>query len=398
MVDYSKWDNFSDSDEEEVEQHSAAPRSEGLMFLRQAAETGDCEGLARVLSAGGVDDINELVPGSNRVAEPALQAAVRNNHHDAAKLLLDRDAGPDIANSGGSTALQIAVAGGQARLVRLLLDRQADPNLVDNSGQAPILFAAEYDKFDCAELLLNRNADPNAAYSNGRTALGRGAELGHVQIVRLLLDRQADPNLADQDGRAPVHRAAFCGKLDCVKLLVEAGCDTTQQWKKATWDEAVDGDQLAVQDFLRESGDPAYVLAEADTANDEGDRTLRGLKDSEDSDYLKGMLAPHAHWRRALAGYKAVVDRPRAREMEGRVLFKLGSGLLRTQITPFVTEQQFRQEQLGDATGLLEQAVPLLAETELARLAAAWLLTAKFMSSWQSAKNHIDSEKHHRRV
>ena len=302
-------DDLTES-EEEAEQHPAAQHSERLMFLYHAAETGDCEALACVLSAGGVGDINKLVRSRSRVgrvvasvvAEPALHGAVRNNHHDAAKLLLDHGAAPHIANAAGQTALQGA------------------------------------------------------------------AELGHLQLLRLLLDQQADPNLTDQCGSTPIHRAAFTGKLDCVKLLVNAGCNTTQHWKQigTAWDAAVRGNQKVVQDFLRESGDPAYVLAQADSACDQGD------------------------WRRALAGYKTVKDCPRAHEQEGRMLFQLGFGILQTQLPPAVSEQQFRQEQLGEATDFLEQAVTLLKGKEVARPAAAWLLTAKFMSSWQSAKSHID--------
>ena len=64
-------------------------------------------------------------------------------HKNIAKLLLDRDADPDIPDSHGNTPLHNAVKKNHKDLVQLLLDRGAKLNIEDRYGKTPKDYALQ---------------------------------------------------------------------------------------------------------------------------------------------------------------------------------------------------------------------------------------------------------------
>ena len=83
--------------------------------------------------------------------------------------------------SDGDAALR-----GHLKVMRLLLDRQANANLADSGGNTPLIHAAMRGRTDAVRLLLAHGSKVNAASSHGWTPLMAAAWEGHTSIVKLL--------------------------------------------------------------------------------------------------------------------------------------------------------------------------------------------------------------------
>lgn len=81
----------------------------------------------------------------------ALMAATYKNHPELVKLLLDKKANPNAADTNGTTALSLAVQFKNSPLVQLLLEHKADKTIKDNKGKT----AFEYAVFSQNEQIIN---------------------------------------------------------------------------------------------------------------------------------------------------------------------------------------------------------------------------------------------------
>ncbi|MES2179157.1 MAG: ankyrin repeat domain-containing protein [Gemmatimonadota bacterium] len=159
-------------------------------------------------------------------------AAIRDNHVDRAKRLLDQF--PRLRSHSAHTA---AAACDAAELETLL---QRNPTAATapaaTADDQPLIYLCQSTFFKsdeatrasslrCAELLLDAGASPNASVALDDTE-GRIAALyfacvsNNTGIVRLLLERGANPN----DGESVYHSAEFDHR-ECLQLLVQYGAD-----------------------------------------------------------------------------------------------------------------------------------------------------------------------------
>lgn len=194
---------------------------------------------------------------------PALTIAARREDIAMVRLLLERGADPNQADSRGATpttaaawraglsnrgvedeilGLMLAAGGrlglreavmlGDVDLARRILD--ADPT-IDVSGDAGchhaysfLMIAAEFGRRDLVELLLDRGADVHGTDDDIHyTALCVAASGGYADIAALLLGRGADPNHASAYGFTPLAYAAEHGHADVVRLLLDRGVRRT---------------------------------------------------------------------------------------------------------------------------------------------------------------------------
>lgn len=108
-----------------------------------------------------------------------LKYAVQNDKWEAAALLLEHGADPNISYADDITLLLKAAKEGSPKLVKLLLKYGADPNVADEEGTTPLMVAAGNARKKVVELLLQYGADPDIPDKNAQTPLMWLAEKPH---------------------------------------------------------------------------------------------------------------------------------------------------------------------------------------------------------------------------
>lgn len=172
----------------------------GMNALMYAAREGKVAVIERLLEAGAdvnYEDVRQWT---------ALLLAVANDQNDAARVLLDAGARPDVRGEFSQwTILSMAAQNNNPGLVFMLLEAGADPNGLPPGSDyfaPPLWWAANNDNLEIAEALLAANAMPN--YSDGgyytedgtpRTPLDWAKEHGNSAIETLLREAGAVDDL-----------------------------------------------------------------------------------------------------------------------------------------------------------------------------------------------------------
>ena len=126
----------------------------------------------------------------------SLYIACQNCHVDTARLLLDKGADVNRANTNNETPLYIACQQGNVDVARLVLGKGADMNQERNDGTMPLHVACENGHVDAARLLLDKGVEVDQAVSErwkkkGLTPLSIAKSKGHSSIVALLEEHKS---------------------------------------------------------------------------------------------------------------------------------------------------------------------------------------------------------------
>jgi ankyrin repeat protein/CHAT domain-containing protein len=138
------------------------------------------------------------------------------------RLLLERQADPNAADTSGVTPLFLATQKGRADLIQLLLDKGAQmPVLSSDDGRsrriALLRAAIDANSPPCAALLLN-GMTSEAFANKGQVLLLDAVRKSNAEIVKMLLKYQIDPN--------PVLNTAVTeGSVPVVEALLQAGAN-----------------------------------------------------------------------------------------------------------------------------------------------------------------------------
>jgi ankyrin repeat protein len=155
--------------------------------------------------------------------ETALMSAVDKGNLEAARLLLQAGADPNVKDSkGGQTALMWAAAGNEPEIVKLLVDRGADVRARSKGDFTALLFAAQEGDVESGRTLLAAGADPNDLRKrDSMTALMLAVAGGHAEFSSLLLEKGANPKSGDARGYTALHYAALdSSRLPLIKILL----------------------------------------------------------------------------------------------------------------------------------------------------------------------------------
>ena len=113
--------------------------------------------------------------------------AIRGEHEDAAKLLIERGADVNAMATLG-TPLHSAASGGLALIAGMLLERGANPDARWKEMTA-LHIAARDGNMDVGPVLLDHGADINAVTALEEPALHLALLNGHSDVADLLLER-----------------------------------------------------------------------------------------------------------------------------------------------------------------------------------------------------------------
>ncbi|MDX1494009.1 MAG: ankyrin repeat domain-containing protein [Longimicrobiales bacterium] len=164
---------------------------------------------------------------------PLLHAA-RQGHTESIEKLLDLGADIDqIGGGDGTSALLIASINGQFDAAMLLLERGADPNLAAEANGVTPLFAA-----------INSEWQPRTRYPQPQERAQQ--KYGYLEVAEALLAAGADPDarltshpwymeytgcgnfrcgLIDMNGATPFLRAAYATDVEAMRVLHKWGAD-----------------------------------------------------------------------------------------------------------------------------------------------------------------------------
>jgi ankyrin repeat protein len=156
-------------------------------------------------------------------ASSALYAAVRANCPDIADCLLDYWAKP--SSDGEIREIwYITITKDYLGLIPRLIDNEVDPNISIVHGYTPLHLAVRQNRSDAVEELLKGGANPNCVTDMFQlTPLHMASSLGQAQIISQLLENGADVNARAFDGATPLLHATRTLHGDIVKILLSSG-------------------------------------------------------------------------------------------------------------------------------------------------------------------------------
>ncbi|WP_435017421.1 ankyrin repeat domain-containing protein [Tundrisphaera sp. TA3] len=238
-----------------------------------AAKSGDMEKIVDLIDSGV--DINAGDP----INITALLHATQFGHHDLMRLLIERGASLEPANTKCYTALTAAIqrarpwsgsglppdpvplqilheAGVRYRLydavliddvplARQRLEAGADPNFAEGSYDGPVLLiAARHGHREMVDLLLDHGADTEGMDDLGNRPLTDAAGRGHIEVVRRLLSGGADLDAVDWHGCSALSWAARGRHREVAAYLIGMGA------KRGICDALVMDDRALFLSFL----------------------------------------------------------------------------------------------------------------------------------------------------
>ena len=148
---------------------------ETIDFIRGAfalVRAGDAERLASFISKG------MPVNFRNEKGDSMIMLASYHGHLDAARVLLDAGADPQVANDQGQTPLAGAAYKGNVPMVELLLAHGAHVEGASPDGKTPVMMAAMFNRSAVVDVLLRHGARLDARDSRGMTPLGLARTMG----------------------------------------------------------------------------------------------------------------------------------------------------------------------------------------------------------------------------
>ncbi|KAF4546017.1 uncharacterized protein LTHEOB_4669 [Lasiodiplodia theobromae] len=195
------------------------------LFL--AAEWGQTDVVEALLEQGKADTNIRFLPRDEEYMSgfTPLAVALKENHDDTARLLLEYGADTSIKAVSGMLPIYNAST---TELLRMVLEFRPDLSLEDADGDTAlnaIMHRLNPELAD-AKLLVHAGADVNAANKEGRTPLHKALAWNHFDIARFLLKRGAETDINALSGGTPLHLACWSGTIEGVRLMVEkAGAD-----------------------------------------------------------------------------------------------------------------------------------------------------------------------------
>ena len=171
--------------------------------LQAAGERGHTECLRKMIAAGM--DVN----ASNHCTT-ALTIAVRYDHDDCVKTLLEVGAIVNVPHTRGDSPIEKAVQRGIAKCVTMLIEAGTDVNRRSLTNTSALTVAAESGYYDCMELLIKAGADVNISDPNGKGLLTIVVSKCTSRDAKLLINAGVNVNAVDADKRG---RNALCSHI-----------------------------------------------------------------------------------------------------------------------------------------------------------------------------------------
>ena len=166
---------------------------------------------------------------------PPLMYAARQNAVDALRALAASGADLDITDPDHTTPLLVAIINAHYDAAAVLLDLGANPNIADVAGMTPLYATVDMNTFaDTPGRPTPKPTGKLTAVDMARTLLARGADANAALSAPILVRVHDRGDGALGAGATPLMRAAKKGDLDMMRVLLTHGADPTRRTKVGT--------------------------------------------------------------------------------------------------------------------------------------------------------------------
>lgn len=157
---------------------------------------------------------------------PLMIASMAGSEKMIIKLLHN---GADINHQhcNGNTALHVAVKTNHYNIVKKLLEYNANVNIINIHNETPICFASNY---NIIKLLLLYRANPNHTDKKSNTLLHRLVKYGSLNCIKLLIDYQANPLIENYNKLNVIEYARIQNKHHIVDILTKYSLHVKKQY------------------------------------------------------------------------------------------------------------------------------------------------------------------------
>lgn len=166
-----------------------------------------------------------------------LKTAIRHEHKDIAKLLLEKGARINKLPHGtlrDTTPLHLAISIGSSDIFKILLDKGASLSIANNNNETPLILAALMENYPIVDHILSvLSTDTNQSRPDGFSHLHVACMRNRVDIVKRFIENKANINASIDSkssywpGYTALHFAVEFQCLETVKLLINHGADIT---------------------------------------------------------------------------------------------------------------------------------------------------------------------------
>lgn len=180
--------------------------SNGFNCLHICCKSGAVDVMMELLAVNP-----DLIYTKTQIGASAIHIASVTNNIEAARLLLELGADPNVQSNDGETSLMMACENGCIEMVKLLLKYNAKLNLVDVKHGCNCLHflcknkEANIDIFRC--LLIKEKSISNSQSLKGLTSLHIASAANNLEACKILLEFDASPDITSS-----VY-LFFCGKI-----------------------------------------------------------------------------------------------------------------------------------------------------------------------------------------
>ncbi|XP_030937808.1 ankyrin repeat-containing protein At5g02620-like isoform X1 [Quercus lobata] len=249
--------------------------------------------------------VKEMLEMMNNEKDTALHEAVRNNHLEVVKLLIEE--GPDFSysqNEAGETPLYIAVERGSKEVMDYILDKCTSPAHDGPLGRTTLHAALIWNNTGMMDKILASHQEPSAfvkqADEQHSTPLHYAVYRGNNDAVKMLL--KVDRSIAymrDTNGMTALHIAAHKGNAMAMRQILEYCPDCCELVDNRSWN--------ALHFAVNSSSDQAenivpIILSKSSLSNILNEKDAKGA-------------TPLHHYSKSLKYIKNLIDDDRVDKM-----------------------------------------------------------------------------------
>ncbi|KAG7213479.1 hypothetical protein KM043_002750 [Ampulex compressa] len=174
-----------------------------------------------------------------------LHQAVKNNHPEVVRILVNVGANVNVQDERGIVPLLIAGSSVDPQdpiemskfveTIDILVSAKASANVIHpDTGTTALHHAAALGSSKAVQRLLEGNARPSQQCTKtGSSPLHVASSAGHFETIQTLLAvmRTGDIDIQDQLGQTALHRASYQGHRRCVRTLIDHGANLAAETK-----------------------------------------------------------------------------------------------------------------------------------------------------------------------